>query len=243
MKIRYNKLDYIRGIALINMIIYHALWDMKYIFNYDLFWFDTTVTYIWQQLICYTFILLSGFCFLLSKNNFVRGLKVFTLGLVVTVVTLFVLPDSPIIFGVLTLIGSSMILLSLFDNILNKLNPYLGTFIFLFLFFIFRNVNSGYLGFEFIKFCRVPNTLYRDLISSYFGFPSIGFVSSDYFSLIPWLFLYIVGYYLFKIIRMKDLLIKLIPSINFPIEFIGKNSLIVYAVHQPIVYLLLLIFA
>lgn len=243
MKVRYKKLDYIRGIALINMIIYHALWDMVYIFNYDIPWFDSRIAYVWQQCICYTFILLSGFCFSFSKNNLIRGLKVFALGLVVTLVTVFVLPDEPIIFGVLTLIGSSMIMVSIIRKYLDKINCYLGIFIFLFLFIICRNVNSGYLGYESINLIKLPSSIYSNFLTTYLGFPYSGFISSDYFSIIPWIFLFISGYYLNKIFVYKKLMINFIKSTNYVVEYIGSNSLIVYALHQPIIYLLLMLFA
>ena len=61
-KIRYRKLDAIRGIALINMIAYHAIWDLVYLYGFQWDWYQSEIGYIWQQGICWTFIFLSGFC-------------------------------------------------------------------------------------------------------------------------------------------------------------------------------------
>ena len=59
--------------------------------------------YIWQQSICWTFILLSGFCIPFSRRLLRRGLEVFGAGALVMLVTNLVLPEDRVIFGVLTL--------------------------------------------------------------------------------------------------------------------------------------------
>ena len=50
------------------MIAYHACWDLVYLFHADWDWYRGTGAYIWQQSICWTFILLSGFCFSLGRR-------------------------------------------------------------------------------------------------------------------------------------------------------------------------------
>ena len=68
-KIKSNRLellDAIRGITIISMIIFHTLWDLVYIYNVDIDWYKGSYGYLWQQGICWTFILLSGFCFSVS---------------------------------------------------------------------------------------------------------------------------------------------------------------------------------
>ena len=83
-KIRYRKLDAIRGIALINMIAYHAIWDLVYLYGFQWDWYQSEIGYIWQQGICWTFIFLSGFCCSLGSNPIKRGLTVFLAGAVIT---------------------------------------------------------------------------------------------------------------------------------------------------------------
>ena len=58
---RYEMLDSIRGAVLISMILYHACWDLVYIFKKDFRWFEGSGAYVWQQSICWTFLFLSGF--------------------------------------------------------------------------------------------------------------------------------------------------------------------------------------
>ena len=113
MKKRYWILDEIRGITLCSMILYHTVWDLVYIFGHNWKWFQTDAAFFWQQSICFTFILLSGFCFSLGKRKFRRGLVVFGAGVLISLVTELFMPQNRIRFGVLTLLGSCMLLIAL----------------------------------------------------------------------------------------------------------------------------------
>ena len=108
---RYFALDGIRGLALLNMIAYHAVWDLVYLFGFNLQWYHSEGAYIWQQCICYTFIFLSGFCEPLGKKKLKRGVTVFSLGFLIVLATLIAIPQNRVRFGVLTLIGSCMLLI------------------------------------------------------------------------------------------------------------------------------------
>ena len=66
---RIASLDALRGLTLVSMIAYHACWDLVYLFHADWDWYRGTGAYIWQQSICWTFILLSGFCFSLGRRR------------------------------------------------------------------------------------------------------------------------------------------------------------------------------
>ncbi len=116
MKQRYDSLDILRGITLLSMIAYHAVWDVVYIAGYNLQWFQSNLAYIWQQSICWTFICLSGFCWSMGNRKLKRGVKVFLAGLLVSIITMIVIPQQRVIFGVLTLLGSSMLLMVLLDK-------------------------------------------------------------------------------------------------------------------------------
>ena len=118
---RYQVLDTIRGCALVSMILYHAAWDLVNMFGVDWPWYRSFAAHVWQQSICWTFILLSGFCFSLGSKPLRRGLEVFCGGLLVTAVTLLVMPASRVVFGVLTLLGSCMLLMVPLERFLNRL--------------------------------------------------------------------------------------------------------------------------
>ena len=123
---RYRILDHIRGVTLLSMIVYHAIWDLVYIFGMRLDWYKTEIGYAWQQSICWTFILLSGFCWNMSKNKVKRGLVVFSAGFVITMVTLFLMPENRVLFGVLTLLGVCMLMQNLLESFYGRCNCAIG---------------------------------------------------------------------------------------------------------------------
>ena len=98
-KQRYFALDRIRAIALLNMIAYHTIWDLVYLFGFGWKWFQSDVAYIWQQAICWTFIFLSGFCQSLGNETLKRGLQISFVGLLISVVTNIVIPQSRVLFS------------------------------------------------------------------------------------------------------------------------------------------------
>lgn len=243
MKQRYHILDEIRGITLCSMILYHAVWDLVYIFGYNWKWYQSDMAFLWQQSICYTFILLSGFCVSLGKNKVKRGLVVFGAGILISLVTELFMPQNRIRFGVLTLLGSCMLIAALAERINVTL---WGIFINLLLFVLTRRINYGVLGFADVTVARLPRFLYNlGDFGNYLGFTEQTFFSTDYFSLFPWLFLFLIGYYFYKWMEEKQWLSSMTkaPSLGAWWRPIGRYSLIIYLLHQPVVYGLLYILA
>ena len=61
------------------------------------------------------------------------------------------------------------------------------------------------------------------------------FYSTDYFALLPWLFLFWAGYYLHKAVgrrRMEPLRRSVCPALGW----MGRHSLLLYLLHQPVIY-------
>lgn len=230
---RRHGLDTIRGLALISMILYHASWDMVYLFGADWDWYRSDGAYLWQQVTCWTFILLSGYCFHLGHHRLRRGLMAFGGGIIVTVVTLLTMPSSPVFWGVLTLLGTATLLTIPLDRLFSKLPAWVGLALSFCLFLLMGEVNNGYLGFEGTRILALPEGLYANLLTAFLGFPAAGFRSSDYFPLLPWLLLFWTGYFLYRL-RPEDPHEEL-PKIPL-VTFMGRHSLLIYLLHQPVVY-------
>lgn len=65
---RYYFVDGIRGIAIINMVIFHFLYDIYIVYKKYPIWYSLPAIHIWQQMICWTFIFISGFvCFSVQR--------------------------------------------------------------------------------------------------------------------------------------------------------------------------------
>lgn len=238
---RYYILDDIRGITLLSMIAYHAVWDLVYMFGFDWQWYRSDGAYIWQQSICWTFIFLSGFCQPLGRRKLRRGTTVFFAGLLISAVTYIITPEIRILFGVLTLIGSCMLLMIPADRLLRQCNPIAGIAIAMTLFFLTKNLRQGCLGFESWKFYEIPTEWYCNYVTTYLGLPFPGFFSSDYYPLFPWIFLFAAGYFLYRLFERKDLLHGLKKRGVRPLEWIGRHTLGIYIIHQPALYLLFLL--
>lgn len=233
---RYVLLDTIRGFSLVSMILYHAIWDIVYIFGVDMPWYKSQMAYIWQQSICQTFILLSGFCWHFGRRKLKRGLIVFGCSVVISLVTIFFMPDSLILFGVLSLIGSAMLVMIPLDKILKKANPYVGAVVCLLLFLLTKSINSGTIGLGNLFSITISDALYTNMFTAYLGFPPEDFFSCDYFGIFPWIFLFQTGYFLYYCLQKKQLLEKL-PDISIlPLAWLGRHSLVAYMLHQPVVY-------
>lgn len=207
---RYRLLDELRGLDLISMMLYHGMWDVVFLFGVTQKWYTGRPGFVWQQSICWVFILLSGFCLPLGHHPFRRGAVVFGAGALVTAVTLLFLPEDVVWFGVLTLLGSSMLLTAALDPLLRRVPPAAG----------------GRLA--------LPQALYASYTTAYLGFMPKSFFSTDYFPLLPWLFLFWVGYFLHHLVG-RERLAPLRRSVCPPLGWMGRHSLVLYLLHQPVI--------
>ncbi len=233
---RYLLLDEIRGFWMINMVVYHAVWDLVYLFGFDFAWYGGWLRDIWRIAIRLGFVLLSGYCWQMGKKKLKRGAIVFGGGLLVTAATLIVTPESRIIFGVLTFLGSAMLLLIPMSKILNKIPAIPGVIVNALLFVVTYPVGDGYLAVGDVILWKIPREWYANTVTTYLGFPEPGFWSTDYFGLFPWIFLYIAGYFCYTILKKKDGLNWAKREICPPLGFVGRHSLLIYMLHQPVIY-------
>ncbi len=231
-------LDALRGLTVINMVLFHAMYDLVYIFGIPAPWYQGIGAFAWQQAICCTFITLSGFCAAMGKHTLRRGAIVFGLGTAVSLATILFMPEERILFGVLTLIGSCMLIAGAAKPALQKIPALVGFVVSLVLFAGTRLAGSGYLGIFFKPLLRLPEALYQNVLTAYLGFPPPDFGSSDYFPLIPWCFLFLTGFYLHGLCGKQILAVRW-KGIA-PLNLIGRHALGIYMLHQPVIYGLLL---
>lgn len=233
-KPRYFILDIIRAITLISMILYHFTYDLLDLFgNIDAI--GNPLLVIWQQSICITFIFLSGFCFSMGRRPYLRGIIIFACGCVVSLFTYFFMKNMFISFGILSFIGIAMLITTPLNLLFKKIkfNHWVGFFVFLTLFILTKNIWQGNIIFGLVE---MPELLYQNVVTAYLGFPPRGFFSADYFPVLPWIFLYLCGYFAYQIASKLNLL-KYLTKFRFkPLEFIGRHTLVIYMAHQPIIY-------
>ncbi len=231
---RYALLDELRGLDLVSMMLYHACWDLVFLFGVQMNWYAATPGHLWQQSICWVFILLSGFCVPLGHHTLRRGATVFGAGVLVTAVTLLFMPEERVIFGVLTFLGAAMLLTGILEPLLQKVPPAAGLVVSAVLFALCYSVSSGWVGVGSWKLL-LPQGLYANYLTAFFGFYPEGFFSTDYFALLPWIFLFWAGYFGHRSIgraRMEPLR----RSVCAPLGWMGRHSLVLYLLHQPVIF-------
>jgi len=238
---RFWEIDFLRGIATIMMISYHILFDLNFfdIYSINLHSFPFRL---FLYPIGTTFLLLVGISLTLSYARaqqtisteqlpikfLLRGLKIFGFGMIITIITWILIPDAFIIFGILHCIGISIILAYPFLQ-LRIANLFIG------IVFILLGIVLRTMVFEF-------NWLL------WLGFPPTDFSTIDYFPLLPWFGVVLIGIFIGRTLypgynrkfELPDL--SAYKLINF-LCFLGKHSLVIYLLHQPILVGIIYLFS
>lgn len=182
------------------------------------------------------FILICGISCRLSHNNFLRGAKIIGAALCVTLVSLAVMPDMPIIFGILHLLGSCVLLYSLVGKLTDKTPVWIGVAVCLLLFiFTYHMPDGGYIGIGSLRI-DLPSNLYKTDFLMMFGFLPSGSAYSDYFPLIPYIFPFFAGTFIGKFAKEERFPKFMYKSRIKPLSVLGKNAFFVYLIHQPLAY-------
>lgn len=230
---RYPQLDILRGFALVNMICYHALWDLVNLQGLDFPWYDGWPGFLWQQFICWSFILLAGFCQSFSRQPVRHGVMLLAAGALVSAVTKAVLPEDSIQWGVLTFLGSAALLFHWLRPWLERCPPQWGLLACVVLFGLTRQLEDGLVA----EYSVIPAALYQTgHLGNFLGFPAAEFASADYFPLLPWVFLYGAGWFVHAVWRSGEEC-ELPKRGQLPaLAWMGRHSLAIYLLHQPALY-------
>ena len=220
MRRRFDILDAWRTLAIVLMVTYHFLYDL-YIFGIisaaQLF---STPLNVLERFICCSFILLAGASARFSRNNLRHGLIVLAAGLIVEAGAM--IAGQAIRWGVLMLLGSSMVLYHFLGKGLQKIPGLL--------------LAAGGGGLFFLTRWWTGRTIVSVKWLYPLGFMFHGFYSADYFPLMPWFFLFLVGTVLGGwCLERRDsrlLTVQMPKALTWP----GRHSLVIYVLHQPVLY-------
>ena len=213
---RIGILDLWRSAAIILMIAYHVMYDLE-AFRVLPGGFTARPLLLVLRYVCAgSFILISGAAVRFSRDPLRRGFLVFCVGLAVTVVSALV--KLPVMFGILQLLGVCMMLCGLIGRRLD-----------------------GKRGVVFLCLCTalfVGTWVLTDAITVDIkwlfplGLKYEHFYSSDYYPLLPWGFLFLIG------TALGEKLENAANSREYPrwTTFLGRCSLWIYVLHQPILY-------
>lgn len=229
-------IDELRGLSILLMIVYHACYDLVFLFDVDIPIFTSPLIGGLVYLFAGLFIAISGTASHYSRSNLRRGVICFGLGLLLTVVMFVFMPSERILFGILHMLGICMMLFPVFRPLLYSVSPAVGMAICFFCFLLTFEVQNGFFGLPGVFLLPLPRVLYDIKLLMPLGFPWPGFFSSDYFPLFPWLFCFLLGGFfgvLVKEHRLPEFCYR--PHLR-PLAFIGRHTLWTYLLHQPVVY-------
>ncbi len=248
---RYGFVDTLRGLTLVSMVLYHLAWDWVFLFGHRAAWYTGTAGYVWQQSICWAFIVISGFCAALPSGTRPAGrarraLALIGWGLVVTAVSFFVIPTQPILFGILTFLGAASLGTLALDGPLRRIAPGPGLALCLAAFAVLRDFNYERLGFEGRTLLQLPHGWFElGPVGTFFGLQEARPLLADYFSLVPWIFLFWAGFFAGRCLLRRsgaagdDVLPTLFRQSVPWLARAGRHTLAVYLLHQPVLYGLL----
>lgn len=213
---RIWEIDLLKGLALLLMIYYHLIYDLDVIYQAGI---DANSPFntLTSQASGSLFIFTAGISSYLSRNNCLRALKILSLALLITIGTYLYNPALVITFGILHFLGTSILL----GILLRNFHPILS------------------LGLGVALILGTPWLLAELPYFNHWLFFSLGiapgtFPSSDYYPLLPWFGVFLlgkgVGAWLYK--EKKSL--TNIPYSNNIITMLGRHTLLIYLIHQPL---------
>ena len=238
LKQRFWEIDLFRGIAIVMMVLFHFFFDLDYlgIMELDM---HSGLLLILGRTAAIIFVFLVGVSLTLSHSReqlsgrpagyykfFKRGVGIFSWGLVITLVTALLLERGTIYFGILHLIGVSIIIS--YPFLKYRIKPLITGLAILIMFLPARQI-----------FIESPLLLW-------FGIMPYGFYTLDYFPLIPWFGVVLLGIFtgnsLYTDYQRQFVIFDLSgnPAVRI-LGYLGRRSLFIYLVHQLVIVGLLIL--
>lgn len=227
---RFPEIDFARGVAVVMMMVFHIAFDLYFLNIAPV----PAASLPWRVLAMSTaglFLFLVGVSLSvsavharknLSRNEFIwkyvkRGAEIFSIGIGITLVTWIILPGSFILFGILHLIGLAVALSPLYTG------------------FSWQNLVAGSV---IILLGPVVAAMRGAGWLLWLGIHPSAFYSIDYTPIVPWLGMVLIGVYSGTLlypggIRRFNLVLPEI--LDKSLGFLGRHSLAIYLVHQPII--------
>ena len=228
---RIWQLDFLRGSAITAMILFHFTFDLSY---FGLIASDTIYRPNWvlfQQIIASTFLLTAGISFDLCHANLInwahikrRIIILGTCAILISLVTILFFGKYWIKFGIIHCILACSLLSIITVRANNTIVVAITAALVL-----------GYL------ICTPP--ISAPAIFSFIFRTEAPHYSMDYRPIFPWVIVFHLGILVSRFYIRKKIFVPLehvknigYQSISF-IVFLGKNSLLIYLLHQPILFL------
>jgi uncharacterized membrane protein len=226
---RLWEIDALRGLVVVLMVVFHVAWDLSF-FRLAPIDIASTPWQAFARSIGATFTFLLGLSLSIRVTRggagatfgatMRRGLTIFGLGMVITVVTYVAIGEAFVVFGILHLLGLALILAYPFVHRSPWLSVGLGVSLF---------VLGTYLN---TRAVPVPWLIWL-------GVPEVGRDMVDYYPLLPWFGVALLGVAAGRWLYPRAVRAYSLPDLGSVrlvrgLRFLGRHSLVIYLLHQPI---------
>lgn len=219
---RQTAIDVLRGLAIVAMVAYHLAFDLRYFritqsdFEHDGFWLTA------RSLILSSFLLLAGLSLVLAdrrgaspRHFWMHVGRIAACALLVSLASYLMFPQTFIWFGVLHAIAVSLVLAQAFVR---------------------RPTLAFGAGLAVIAAgTALSNPIFDGRTLGWVGFMTHKPATEDYVPLFPWAGVMLVGIPLGHVLARGQFAgLAVLDRAPRALSWLGRHSLIVYLVHQPI---------
>ena len=239
---RIHLMDELRGFAVFCMVFYHGFYTLAFLMGQS--WGEWLYRFFMpaEPWFAGLFIFIAGISSNLTHSNLVRGVKLLGVALLVTLATAIAVPEELIVFGILHFLSVCMISFGLLQLLRRRLGrteepPFRlwPVVVCAVLFIVTRYLASGYLQIPFVLRVFLPSGWYQAWLAP-LGLPGPGFSSADYFPLLPWCFVFAAGTVVGRLAKAGKFPAWTYPSRVPFFSFLGRHALLIYVLHQPVIY-------
>lgn len=216
---RIWEIDFLRGLALLFMIYFHIVYDLKELFHYPVV-YESGLNYLIGKASGTIFIFVAGISSTLTKSNGRRACRILALALLISLVTHLYDQNMGVKFGILHFLGVSILTAPLLQRI-NKV--------------VLLALGAGVLGVApYLTSLSVDHNYLFPL-----GLTTGTFISSDFYPLLPWYGVFIFGFAAGLVLYKNRASILPIQGDGGIISKVGRRTLLVYILHQPVIIAIL----
>lgn len=217
---RVELLDLWRSACVVIMVVYHTFYDLAMFGRLDISVFDSLPLRALRYVVAGSFILISGTVSRWSREPVKRGIFVLCAAFAVGAAT--ALMSMPVRFGILHLIGVSMLIGAALGERLRGARSAL------------MPVLCAGAHFAMLALCSCIMTRLTWLWP--LGFKYAGFYSADYYPLLPWLPVFLLGTWLGGMIERNRERPLFTRHFHPALTLAGRHSMVIYLAHQPVLY-------
>jgi uncharacterized membrane protein len=239
---RLHIFDLLRGIDILSMVAFHLCYDVVYVMGWQLGWYSGSLVTVWRDTIAWPFLFIAGCMCAQSRDNLRRSGKYLAVALLIYVVTALTEVVTPISFGIIFCMGACTLIEWLLERAGAAPRGAVAGVCFVVAFLALLQMNWGYLDILGMR-VELPRAPYELGWLSWLGFPGPDFASGDYYPVLPYLLMYLAGTSFGRKWAEEGYPDWCFRKTSRPLEFIGRHTLAVYVLHQPILIAVLLLVA